>query len=320
MPRKPNSSRSLKNKSAVKPKLPVRKKFLKAKSVNAEIIPSDQTTHDSGNSLVSSDPLVMYLNEIRKYPLLTKEDEKKLAIQYHKTKDPLAAEKLVTSNLRFVVKVAVEYAKFNVKLMDLIQEGNVGLIHAVKEFNPYKGVRLITYAVWWIRGYIRDYLLKQHSMVRIGTTRNQKKLFYQLQKEQQKIESLGESAPVALLSSRLNVSEDDVRLMTQRMKNRDLSLDQPLDDESSSHLVDMQTSSEESPDVTLEMQELVDLLKQKIEEIRPELNEKELAILEERILSDEPKTLQEIGDRFGITRERARQIEEKLISNLREKF
>ncbi len=320
MRRKPSKSGTSKSVVLDAEVVSSKKKKLKPKKSVATVLDRFESVSDNSSSLVTSDPLVLYLNEIRKYPLLTKEEEKKLALKYHETKDPLAAEKLVTSNLRFVVKVAAEYAKFGVKLMDLVQEGNVGLMHAVKEFNPYKGVRLITYAVWWIRGYIRDYLLKQHSMVKIGTTRSQKKLFYQLQKEQQKLESLGEEAPVALLSSRLNVSEKDVRMMSQRMKNRDISLDQPLDDESSAHLIDVQTSTATPPDQELENKEMVNLLKEKIEEIRPTLNEKEVAILEERILSDEPKTLQEIGDRFGITRERARQIEEKLILSLKEKF
>lgn len=295
------------------------KKIKTSRPVDAEIWVNDEVRAES-SAVVTSDPLLLYLNEIRKYPLLTKEEEGELALRYHKSKDPLAAEKLVTSNLRFVVKIALEYSKYGAKVMDVIQEGNVGLMHAVKEFNPYKGVRLITYAVWWIRGYIRDYLLKQYSVVKIGTTRNQKKLFYRLQKEQQKMESLGQDAPLALLSSRLDVSEKDVEIMNQRMRNRDVSLDAPLDDEGNGHLIDLQVDGTDSPDRQLENQELVELLKEKVEEIKPSLNEKELAILEERILSDEPKTLQEIGDRFGITRERARQLEERLIKNLKESF
>ncbi len=285
-------------------------------------IETELWTDDSKNdaSLVPSDPLLLYLSEIRKYPLLTKDEEQELTLRYHKNRDPIAAEKLVTSNLRFVVKIALEYSKYGAKIMDVIQEGNVGLMHAVKEFNPYKGVRLITYAVWWIRGYIRDYLLKQYSVVKIGTTRNQKKLFYRLQKEQQKMESLGQEAPLALLSSRLDVSEKDVQIMNQRMRNRDISLDAPLDDESGTHLIDLQSDGSESPDRQIENNQLVELLKTKVAEIKPSLNDKELAILEERILSDEPKTLQEIGDRFGITRERARQLEERLIKNLKESF
>ena len=154
---------------------PIDEQGFDAESSDVAVVPNLQrsvsTTHD---------PLTLYLNEIRKYPLLTKEQESELAKKYYETKDPKLAQTLVKSNLRFVVKVAAEYAKFSSKLIDVIQEGNVGLMHAVKEFNPYKGNRLITYAVWWIRGYIQEYLMRQFSMVRIGTTANQRKLFYQL--------------------------------------------------------------------------------------------------------------------------------------------
>ena len=149
--------------------------------------PEKSLTIIDPRAIKSSDPLVMYLNEIRKYPLLTREQEADYAKKYFETKDPEIAQRLVKHNLRFVVKVAAEYSKFGAKMIDLIQEGNIGLMHAVREFNPYKGVRLITYAVWWIRGYIQEYMMKQYSLVRIGTTQNQKKLFYNLQKEKEKL-------------------------------------------------------------------------------------------------------------------------------------
>lgn len=138
---------------------------------------------ESSKALTSTDPLVAYLNEIRRYKVLSKEEEHALAKKYFESKDPEAAQDLVKANLRFVVKIAAEYSKFGAKMIDLIQEGNVGLMHAVREFNPYKGARLITYAVWWIRGYIQEYLMRQYSMVRIGTTQNQRKLFYQCKKK-----------------------------------------------------------------------------------------------------------------------------------------
>lgn len=270
--------------------------------------------------LVPSDPFAQYLAEIRKYPLLTPEEEKSLAIRFYEKKDPIAAEKLVTSNLRFVVKIALEYAKMGAKLMDLIQEGNVGLMHAVKEYNPYKGVKLITYAVWWIRGYMREYLMRQFSMVKIGTTQNQKKLFYNLEKEERELKLLGhEPKDIQLLSSRLGVSEKDVELMQQRLSSKDVSLDAPIDDEGTSHFLDMQTDGT-NPEDQLEILELVDLLKEKVEELRPHFNKKELDILENRILADEPQTLQEIGERYGISRERARQLEERVLKSIKEKF
>ncbi len=283
--------------------------------ITAALVPSTSATTSS------KDPLVMYLNEIRKYPVLSKEDEVVLAKKYYETKDPEAAQALVRSNLRFVVKIAAEYSKFGAKMIDLIQEGNVGLMHAVKEYNPYKGARIITYAVWWIRGYIQEYLMRQHSMVRIGTTQNQRKLFYQLQREQQNLERLGQKQNIALLSTRLNIPEDEVRSMAERMSGRDVSLDRPLDDESGMTLKDLQRApSQESLDDTLATQEQIQLLKKRIEEIRPSLSEKEKIILDERWLNDEPLTLQEIGEKYGITREAVRQNEVRLMKKIREKM
>ena len=170
-----------------------------------EISPDEDTSDSDGTgsektlivseskeaALSPNDPVAQYMKEVGRYPLLSKEEERALAIQLYEHGDQAAAEKLVTANLRFVVKIALEYAKFGAKLIDLIQEGNVGLMHAVKEYNPYKDVKLITYAVWWIRGYIQEYLMKQYSMVKIGTTANQRKLFYRLQKEKENLERFG---------------------------------------------------------------------------------------------------------------------------------
>ncbi|MES2770001.1 MAG: RNA polymerase factor sigma-32 [Bdellovibrionota bacterium] len=308
----------LPKKSSIKELITIHDPEIMDENVPVKIPTFDIAKHDE-SGIVPSDPLQQYLNEIRKYPLLTPEEEKELAVRYFEKGDPLAAEKLVTSNLRFVVKIALEYAKMGAKMMDIVQEGNVGLMHAVKEYNPYKGVKLITYAVWWIRGYIREYLLKQYSMVKIGTTQNQKKLFYNLEKEKRKLLQEGEQSTTALLSSRLNIPERDVRLMEQRMGGKDVSLDAPVDEDGNTHLVDLQSDSS-NPESELEVLELIDLLKDKIEEIKPSLNDKELDILENRILADEPQTLQEIGDKYGISRERARQLEERLLKNLKEKF
>lgn len=297
-----------------------------SKAIIPEIVESAPIHHatedpvDSSSALVPTDALSQYLAEIRKYPLLTPEEEKSLAIRYYEKGDPIAAEKLVTSNLRFVVKIALEYAKMGAKLMDIIQEGNVGLMHAVKEYNPYKGVKLITYAVWWIRGYIREYLLKQFSVVKIATTQNQKKLFYNLEKEKKKLQLEGKDFSPALLGTRMGIPEQDIELMNQRLNSKDVSLDTPVDDDGNTLFIDTQSGKSSNPELELEVLELIDLLKEKIEEIRPKLNPKELDILENRILADEPQTLQEIGERHGITRERARQLEERLFKNLKENF
>jgi RNA polymerase sigma-32 factor len=268
----------------------------------------------------TTDPVTLYLAEIRRYPLLTKEQEHDLAIRYRESGDAKAAETLVTSNLRFVVKVAAEYSKFGAKLIDLIQEGNVGLMHAVKEFNPYKGNRLITYAVWWIRGYIQEYLMRQYSMVRIGTTQNQRKLFYRLQKEKDLLDSMGTEPTNALLSSRLGVSEEDVKTMTQRMSGRDVSLNQPLDEGSGTSLMDFEAGAGPGVDEEIGHAEEIDVLRGNIASLREKLNAKETYILENRILSDEPMTLQEIGDHYGITREAVRQLEARLIGRIKTAF
>jgi RNA polymerase sigma-32 factor len=258
------------------------------------------------------------MSEIGRYPLLTKEQERDLAIRYRETGDPKAAERLVTSNLRFVVKVAAEYTKFGARLIDLVQEGNVGLMHAVKEFNPYKGVRLITYAVWWIRGYIQEYLMRQYSMVRIGTTANQRKLFYQLQKEREQLERMGLAQGIAQLSGRLGVSPEEVQEMHSRLSGRDISLDAPVNEDGSGRLMDLQSEADpQRPDEMIALHEQLHLLSDKINTLRPTLSEKELFLLDERLLADEPLTLQEIGDKYGTTREAVRQMENRLMDKIR---
>jgi len=269
----------------------------------------------------TADPLAIYLSDVRKYPVLTREEEQEIAKKYFETKDPEAAQMLVKSNLRFVVKIAAEYSKFGAKMIDLIQEGNVGLMHAVRDFNPYKGARLITYAVWWIRGYIQEYLMRQYSMVRIGTTQNQRKLFYQLQKEKDALDALGQTPDIALLSSRLGIPADEVEQMAQRMSGRDVSLDRPLDEDSGGTLLDLQKSTADmSLEDRLAHEEELEILKQKLKEIRPELSDREKIILDERILNDEPLTLQEIGEKHGITREAVRQMEVRVMKKIKAKM
>jgi RNA polymerase sigma-32 factor len=292
-----------------------------AKEDSKEVAVSNKSVAIASSHLPkSSDPLVMYLNEIRKYPLLTREKEREVSEKYFETKDPEAAQLLVRSNLRFVVKIAAEYSKFGAKLIDLIQEGNVGLMHAVREFNPYKGARLITYAVWWIRGYIQEYLMRQYSMVRIGTTQNQRKLFYQLQKEKNNLEALSNEKNLTELSERLGIPEDEIKIMAQRLSGRDVSLDRPVDDDSSPTLGSFQPSAAESMEDALAREEMIKLLQSKVSELEPGLSEREKIILHERLLNDEPLTLQEIGEKYGITREAVRQMEARLIKKIKEKF
>ncbi len=272
--------------------------------------------------ITTTDPLSLYLSEIRKYPLLTREQEVELAKKYFESKDPTLAQTLVKSNLRFVVKIAAEYAKFSNKLIDVIQEGNVGLMHAVKEFNPYKGNRLITYAVWWIRGYIQEYLMRQFSMVRIGTTANQRKLFYQLQRQKQELEKMSSVENVAQLSHKLGISPEEISEMAKRLSSRDVSLDKPAHggDEHATPLSALLRKEDGSLplDEQLALDEQLSLLMSAVDSLRAQLNEKETILLQERILSDEPLTLQEIGDKYGISREAVRQTETRLMKKIKE--
>lgn len=310
----------------------MKKKKTTHRKVKAEIVEKSESRLPDNNlpgevsavvdsrAIAPADPISLYLQEIRKYPLLTKEQEESLTKKYYETKDPEAAQALVTANLRFVVKIAAEYSKFGARLIDLVQEGNMGLMHAVREFNPYKGVRLITYAVWWIRGYIQEYLMKQYSLVKIGTTQNQKRLFYQLQREKEALDAMGEKPDIKLIASRLNIPEDEVEMMSQRMSGRDISLDRPIDDESTTTLSDLQQAVSEDLADEIDKKDNLEKLKNKIELLKPELNERELILLEERLLNDEPLTLQEIGEKYGITREAVRQAEARLMKKIKDKF
>ncbi len=292
-----------------------------AVAVKAEIVEAPSKSLRQKTELAPvGDALSSYLANVNKYPLLTREQEHEIAERYFKLRNPKDAEILVTSNLRFVVKVAAEYSKFGNKLIDIIQEGNVGLMHAVKEFNPYKGVRLISYAVWWIRGYIQEYMMRQHSMVRIGTTQNQRKLFYHLKKEKDQLDLLGQEPTVKLLSTKLGIPEDEIRIMEERMSGRDISLDAPLSDEGSSIRLDMEASDDESVDDQLARQENIHLLEEKINHLRPQLNEKEIYILEKRLLADTPVTLQDIGTEWGVTREAVRQMEARVMKKIKDQM
>lgn len=271
--------------------------------------------------LTTTDPLTMYLNEVRKYPLLTRDQELELAKKYFETKDPSSAQTLVKSNLRFVIKIAAEYAKFSSRMIDVIQEGNVGLMHAVKEYNPYKGARLITYAVWWIRGYIQEYLMRQFSMVRIGTTANQRKLFYQLQRQKQELEKMTSPENLTLLSHKLGIPEDEINEMAMRLSSRDVSLDKPAhpENENATPLSRLLKKEDGSLplDEQLALEEQISLLMSAVDSLRKSLTEKETILLEERILSDEPLTLQEIGDKYKISREAVRQTEARLMKKIK---
>ena len=268
-------------------------------------------------ALVPFDPLQRYLAEIRRFPLLSREEEHQLAVDYKEYGNLQAAYKLVTANLRLVVMIAREYQKAFKNLLDLIQEGNMGLMEAVKNFDPYRGVRFPSYAVWWIRAYMIRYIMNDWRMVKIGTTQAQRKLFFNLQKEKEKIEAEGLTPGPKLLAQRLNVKEDEVVEMEQRLASRDLSVDMPMGDDEEATLLHFLPDQKESPEEQLAENQYQQLLREKMEQFAGVLKDKELVIFRERLLNEEPLTLREIGEKYDISRERVRQIEERVKRKLK---
>ncbi|MCK9229829.1 MAG: RNA polymerase factor sigma-32 [Syntrophales bacterium] len=265
-----------------------------------------------------TDTLDHYMMEIQKFQILDPEEEFNLAVRFRKYGDMEAAERLVTSNLRFVVKIAHEYKNYRVRLLDLIQEGNIGLMHAVKKFDPYKGYRLISYAVWWIRAYMQNYIIKSWSLVKIGTTQAQRKLFFKLNQVKRNLERLSRENPdFREAAELLNVKESEVAEMDLRLSNRDVSLDASLDGDGESLFIDQLMDTGSSQEDLLIRKEERALVKKNIAGALANLNERESYIIRNRIMVDEPKTLQEIGDTFNITRERARQIEKEALKKMR---
>lgn len=262
--------------------------------------------------------LEVYMAEINKFPVLSAEEEFRYAIDWKKNGNMEAAEKLVVSNLRFVVKIAHEYRNYGVKLADLIQEGNIGLMHAIKKFDPYKGYRLISYAVWWIRAYIQNYIIKTWSLVKIGTTQAQRKLFFKLSQAKKRLENLSEKNPeFSEIADSLGVKEVEIEEMDLRLSHRDLSLDAYVSEDGESPHMDYLTYEGEDQETSLIKEEEMSLVKRNIAGALAKLNEKERYIIKHRVMADHPETLQEIGDRYNITRERARQIEKQALKKMR---
>lgn len=269
------------------------------------------------NLPVITDNLTLYLSEIRKFKLLTEDEERHYAVRFFEEKDLEAAHTLITSNLRYVVKVASEYRRYGMKMLDLIQEGNIGLMMAVRKFNPYRGVRLISYAVWWIRAYIQNYIVSAWSLIKIGTTQAQRKLFYGLRKTKEELLRLtGRDSDALEVSSMLDVSDHEVTEMEQRLKG-EVSLNEEI------IAGDGLTILETIADDRMNQEELLGeyqqehLLKHAVARAVQDLNEKERYIVEHRITSDDPVTLQDIADHFSISRERVRQIEERALTKLK---
>lgn len=269
---------------------------------------------------VPADPLQRYLADIRRYEVLSPEDQQALAIQFRQTGDVNLAKRLVTTNLRLVVKIALEYKSAYAAVLDLIQEGNVGLMKAVSNYDPYKGTRLSYYASWWIRSYILKFLLDNFRLVKVGTTQAQKKLFYNLMREKDRLEAQGIQAGPKLLADTLNVKEKDVREMSLRLSSRggEFSLDQPAGDGDERSPRDSLVDPGEGAEEAVVQNQLKGILADHLSEFVQTLKEKERIIFQERMMAEDPKTLQEVADQFGITRERARQIETKVIEKLRQ--
>lgn len=262
--------------------------------------------------------LQQYLAEVRRYPYLSKEEELLLFHEYQTQGSREAAVKLIMANLRVSVAIASEYLHTGADHMDLIQEGNVGLMQAIKKFDPSKNVRFYAYAAWWSRAYILRYLLNNFRLVKIGTTQDQRKLFYNLKKEKSKLEREGYSPDTKLLADRLHVRERDVIEMDQRLGNWELSLDQPIGEEQDSTLLDILPSQQAAADDVIADNELRVLFRKKLAEFTKTLDEREEDILRNRLLSENPLTLDDLGEKYGITKERTRQLEARIITRLRD--
>ena len=256
-------------------------------------------------SLARRDPLAAYMAETRRYPLLTPDEEHSLAVRLVEQQDSAAARRLIEANLRLVVKIAYEYRRAHRNLLDLVQEGNIGLIQAVGKFDPYRGVKLSSYAAFWIRAYILKFILNNWRLVKIGTTQAQRKLFFNLRKEREK----------------LDVSEKDVIEMERRLAAPEASLDAPVgsggEDEGARTRLDFLPSEDDRPDRAVANNEFAQLLKAKLETFAQTLEGREQTIFRERWLAEEPLTLQELGDRYNVSRERARQLEKRVLDRLK---
>lgn len=263
-------------------------------------------------------PLQLYLQQIARYPLLEPEEEYELARKQFDEGDVGAAHRLVTSNLRLVVKIANDFRQAQLNLLDLIQEGNYGLMQAVKRFNPYKGVKLSSYAAWWIRAYILKYIMDNKSQVRIGTTADQRKLYYNLEKTARKLLQEYDHVDAKLLADHLNVREKDVLEMQARLAAPDVSLDAPLGEESEGvSRVALLPAETETADEQLANDEVRRIFAEHLEDFRKILKGRDLEVFDARLMAEDPLTLQDLGDKYGITRERARQIEARILEKLR---
>lgn len=274
------------------------------------------------SDLVRRDPLDVYMQDTKRFPLLTREEEHVLAVRLVEDGDAAAARTLVESNLRLVVKIAYEYQRAHQNLLDIVQEGNIGLMQAVSKYDPYRGVKLSSYASWWIRAYMLKFILNNHRMVKLGTTQAQRKLFFNLKKERDRLESEGFNADAASIAKSLDVREKDVVDMQKRLASSDASFDAPLTtgDEGGArtrHDV-LEDTGSGRPDEVVEETQFHNLLKEKLGSFADSLEGREERIFRQRWLSDEPMKLRQLGSEFGVSRERTRQLEKRLLGRVRE--
>ena len=282
----------------------------------------------STESATSSEPMPSdystigaYLHELRRYPLMTREEEHEVAVRFAQSAEQALAARLITANLRLVVKIAQEYRRAHRNILDLIQEGNIGLIHAVQKYDPFRGVKLSSYASWWIRAYILKFILANWRLVKVGTTQAQRKLFFNLRKEREKLEKQGFQVEAKHLAAALDVTEQEVIEMERRLNASETSLDAPMrsDEQGDRTQGDFVRAAPSSrPDLQVEAGEFGAILKDKLHEFGATLRDRDLEIFRDRLLNDEPATLVQIAERFGVTRERVRQIEERLKKRLRQ--
>jgi len=260
------------------------------------------------------------LREVQRHSLLTPEEEQRLTRQYVQTQDVKTAARLVTANLRLVVKLAYEYRRAYKNIMDLIQEGNIGLMQAVKRYDPYRGVKLSSYAAWWIRAYILRFILNNWRLVKLGTTQAQRKLFFNLNKEKAKLAAMGIEPTAGEIAKRLSVEESEVVDMDRRLSSGEASLDAPVGDSEGRSVarVDLMPSVTSGPDTIFEAQEMDSMVRERLVKFRETLKGKDVIIFDKRMAAEDPLTLQELGDEFGISRERVRQLEARLTSKLRD--
>jgi RNA polymerase sigma-32 factor len=280
---------------------------------------SGAPTPDTG--LTDYSTIGAYLHELRRYPLMTREEEHECAVRFCRTQDSSLAARLITANLRLVVKIAQEYRRAHRNILDLIQEGNIGLIHAVQKYDPYRGVKLSSYASWWIRAYILKFILANWRLVKVGTTQAQRKLFFNLRKEREKLEKQGFQVEAKHLAAALDVTEQEVIEMERRLTASETSLDAPMRSDEQGERTQgdfVRAAPTLRPDVQVESGEFGDILRQKLVAFGSTLRDRDLEIFRDRLLNDEPATLVQIAERFGVTRERVRQIEERLKKRLRQ--